>query len=825
MKNDFEIEVDTTTSNNETKESLEVQKWLEEVHDVEKREKKWRDEGYKVIELYEAERKVDYQFNILYSNTETLAPALYSTTPTPIVQRRFKDDDPVGLEASKVTQRMLSYFLDNGMSMYATFDSLMISSVLSTCVPGRGVVRFKYDAEITPDPVVAPENDIDSRPEMTVPGTVEDEIKGGSKIEWEACCGEAIPWDRFGHGYASNWADVPYIFYKWPMTREELIKNFGQEVGNKVSISTVSDKELEDSKDQSARMMRGMKIAWVYEVWNKATKEVIFLTEGYREGPLKKVPDPLNLTGFFNCPQPLTFFQRVSSLLPQTLYAFYEEQAKELNVITKRINRILGAMKVRGIYDGSIDALGRVFEQDDNALIAADNTTAMYDRGGIEKAIWLLPIDKFIIVLQQLYIAREQIKQVIYEITGLSDILRGSSNPNETLGAQKIKDQWGNLRLRRQQKRVQTFVVESLRIMAEIGCTKFGLDSIKQITNLKYPMAAEKQAAQQRIQQIQHQAQSTGQQPPPMPPDIEEMLSMPTWEEIMQVLQNDIVRSYRIDIETNSTLEPEATEDKESMMGLMNALSQFLLGVQPLVADGSLPFDAMRAILLTITRRFNFGDQVEDELKKMQAPQPKPQEPSPEMVQAQKQIETQGQQLQQQQVQFEKDKSDFANQVQSKSMELDNRAKQNQMNLDFEKQETLMEIDFAKKEALNEIKFSKQEADHVVKQVANNEELKLHVKSTIANLQQGAKEVEFNNAQQDFASKQAQDAKEPKRNAMTPVIDTIKQGQDQHAQGLGQLADAIGQMAKSMESFVTAHKAEKTITDMNGKSYTVKTGK
>lgn len=672
MKNEFDPMVDDSKADiSSAKEVNEVKHWLEEVQAAEKREKHWRDEASKVICLYEADKQVDYQFNILYSNTETLAPALYSTTPTPIVQRRFKDDDPVGLEAAKVTTRTLQYTMDNGQAIYPPFDRLMNAAVLAGLVPGRGVTRFKYDAEIVPEPKV-PENTessgLTNNADRTLPGTAEAQVQAGGKIVWEAVCGEQIQWDRFCHGYASTWVDVPWIAYKWPMVREELIKNFGMEVGNAVIVNTQSSKELDGGKSQSDEMLKGMKIAWVYEIWDKRSKQVIFISDGYKVGPLKKIPDPLQLTGFFNCPEPLKFFDRVSSLMPQTLYAFYSAQAAELNSVTARIGRIIKAMKVRGIYDGSIDVLSRIFSEDDNALLAADNTAAMYDRGGIEKAIWMLPIDKLILVLTQLYIARQQTKQVIYEVTGLSDILRGTSNPNETLGAQKIKDQWGNLRLRKLQRRVQVYVVDCLRIMAEIACTKFGQDTLAGVTNLKYPSAQEKQAAQQAMQQIQMQ----GQQPspdgqPPAQPDpqmmaqITDILSMPSWEEIMSVLQNDLQRSYRIDIETNSTIEPEATEDKESMMGLMNALSQFLLGVQPLVENGSLPFEAMKAMMLTICRRFNFGDQVEDELKKMQAPQPKA---DPEAEKAKAEVEKQQQDLDSQKAQMQIDQEKASLQAQ-----------------------------------------------------------------------------------------------------------------------------------------------------------------
>jgi hypothetical protein len=88
------------------------------------------------------------------------------------------------------------------------------------------------------------------------------------------------------------------------------------------------------------------------------------------------------------------------------------------------------------------------------------------------------------------------------------------------------------------------------------------------------------------------------------------------------MLQDDMQRSYRIDIETNSTVEPEAAEDQKGITDLMTALAQYLNGVGPLVAKGIMPFGAAQSMLLAITRRFRFGPEVEDYIKQMQPPKP-----------------------------------------------------------------------------------------------------------------------------------------------------------------------------------------------------------
>lgn len=789
------------------KAEAKVSKWINEVTAAEKREKQWRKSAEEVICLYEADRKKEYQFNILYSNTETLAPALYSTTPRPEVERRFKDDDPVGGAASKVLERTLAYLMDDGTSVYASFDTLMIQSVVSGLVPGRGTIRFKYDAYISRTEKEYEEGEVQAEADRELPK----EKEYDEKLESETVCGEFIPWDRFCHGYGRTWPEVPFVAYKWPMDRDELVKNFGAEIGNRVILASMSDQEVDGTKKSTdADIVKELKAAWVYEIWDKRTKTVIFISEGYKFGPLKEIEDPLGLTGFFDCPEPLKFFDRVSGLTPQTLYSFYEEQAKELNSITYRINRLIRALKVRGVYDASIDALSRLFEEDDNALLPADNVTAMYDRGGLERAIWLLPIDKIITVVQQLYLAREQAKQVIYEITGLSDILRGSSNPNETLGAQKIKDQWGNLRLRRQQKRVQRYCVDSMRIMAEIAGGKFEVETLAQMTNLKYPTGEEKQQAQALIAQMQAMAgQLQGQEPPPQAlqamQQAQAIVSQPSWDEIMPLLRSDIQRSYRIDIETNSTIEPEATEDRESMQDMLNALSQFLLGVQPLVADGSLPFEAMKSILLTICRRFSFGSNVEDELRRMQAPQNQGSDPE-EAKKQQAEIQKQMQALEQEKANLELEKQKVEGQLQiakaKQEGEIAQMFEQKKMELELEIKKAEMGIEMKRQEAAMQTQMQKSEASMQLKEEA--QEIRAGLQEDAISQKEGMA--------QERAAKDADD-----KGKLEGLVQNANQQTSEAMQALTAAIQALTKMA--------GQGGKKTITSPKGEQYTVETDK
>lgn len=586
--------------------------WCKELQDSLKREESYRKQGRETLEIYEGKKVRETPFNILYSNTETLSPALYNNTPRPVVDRRYKDEDPVGKEAAKIAQRMLEYFLDTGNPDELSFDQALRSVVTEALLPGRGILWFKFDAEVIDPP------EPEERAEMAE-GEVEppEETPAMPVVKNAQVCWEEVPWDQVRFGYARKWKNVPWIAREHQMTREELKQNFGHELGEKIPVAKPESED--DGKAGSASSQTGVEIAQVFEIWDRRTRKVIFIAPGYPDAPLKEEDDPLSLKGFYPCPRPLTFFQKVADLTPVPLYEMYRSQAEELNITTARIKVIVKALRVRGFYDASVEGIAKVIEAEDNQMVPIDNAAILTSQGqSLDKAVWMMPIEKLVGVLQQLYAQREQAKRTLYEINGIADIMRGASQASETLGAQKLKDQWGGLRLKRLQREVQRFVRDCLRLMTEIGCEHLPPEDIKRMTGVSLPLAQEKQQAQTMLQA----AQQAGQEPDPQAAEVAQAVAL---EEALQVLRDDLQRSYRIDIETNSTVDLEATEDKELIGEVLNAMAQFLNGIAPLIQQGFLPFDAAKGMLLSIVRRFRFGKDMEDQIKAMQQPQQPPQ--------------------------------------------------------------------------------------------------------------------------------------------------------------------------------------------------------
>lgn len=703
----------------------DVAYWLQEIKQARKREDKYRSVGRDILKIYHAEDEKLVPFNILFSNTETLLPALYSAQPRPVVQRRFQDDDPIGKLASEAGRRGLSYFLDTNRDGYETPHEAMESAVLDGVVTGRGMMALKFEADFRPLEERRTE-DADSETTEDIGEPIEEAYN-------ESICAESLIWDRVLIGYAKKWNKVPWIAYEFFLTKAEVAAILGGDEKAKRLASklkyTGEKSDDDDDRDPEHDKKGQRKMAQIYQIWDKAGgKKVRYLAPSYKEGILKEEDDPLELTGFFNTPRPLQFIKKSSSLTPTAPYQYYKVQAEELNEVTRRINRITKAVKARALYDAQFgEDLERLMSKDDVTMVPIQTATSLASEKGVENAVWFYPVDVIVATLRELYTAREGLKQTIYEVTGISDILRGSTQASETATAQKIKNSWGTLRLKRGQGEAARYVRDILRMALELMATKFSEETWASMTGLPFLL-------QPKVQALQMQAQAIASQGQPVPPELQAQLSMPTWQQILELLRNDILRSYRIDIETNSTVEPEAAEDQEAIMKMLGAMGQAMNGIAPLVANGSMPFEVAKNIMLVVARRFRYGDQFEDAVNAMQPPKPPDQgaqqaEAAKKELDLQKKQQTSEIQFASQKGQMDVEKSKMAAEVElmKKEMALMQRemklnAHEQQMNMQHEQR--TQQFEMQKKSAEQEIGVkrdlqSMQEKKYNVENVVN----------------------------------------------------------------------------------------------------------
>lgn len=639
-----------------------ISKYVNEITLYERDTEKWDRQSKRIIKRFKDERGGDGEiesnvrkFNILWSNVQNLKPVLYARNPKPDIQRRFKDADPVGRVASDVLERSAAYFVDTDH-----FAGTAQQVVLDYLLPGRGTLWVRY----VPHMRAATEEITDDV--ATGQGTDLPEI-----VEYEETIPDYVHRADFGHNICRTWDEVWLVWRKVYMDRNELRHRFQRDFdGNKTGLTkTEVDAIPLDyvQKDLLGKVIDdGNSKAIIFEAWDKDMERALWFHKSRPEA-LDVRDDPLKLEHFFPCPKPLLTNLANDSLIPVPDYVEYQDQANELDSLTQRISNVTKCLKVAGVYDASVAGLSRVLnEGTENELIPIEMWALFAEKGGMDGVMQLLPLETIAKALVAMYEARDKVKADLDEITGMSDIIRGNTDPNETASAQKLKSGYATLRLSDRQRDVQRFIRETIRIMVDIIANHFSIDTIKQVSGVRLFTQAEKA---QYSQASAAAATPPGPTPmaansggvasgvagvvPPMPPGVtpdqfQQMMSDPTWEEVEALIRNKPLRCFRIDIETDSTIKADEETEKASRLEYVKTIGEFIAQAENAPPElGPL----MGTTLLWLSRAFPIGKELEgvlnstvQKLEKQAAnPQPKP-DPAMAKVQGEMQLQQQKQQ-------------------------------------------------------------------------------------------------------------------------------------------------------------------------------------
>lgn len=575
-----------------------AERWLQELKMAKREDEKWVKRGKKIIRRYRDERNgysdTAKRYNILWSNIQTLFPSMYGRVPKPQVERRHKDQDPVGRTASQILERAIAFELDN----YPDFDHAIRSAVMDRLLPGRGVawVRFETKDITTADGQVMPQ---------------------------AMAAVDTVYWEDFRCSPARNWEEVTWVARRVYMSKQDGLQRFGEEFQE---VPLTHEPIGLDEMVKNGEDVAHLKKAQVWEIWDKPSRKVCWVAEGFQKA-LDCIDDPYGLDSFWPCPTPMYATQTTDTLVPVPDFALYQDQADEIDLLTQRIHMLVKALKVVGVYDASQNGVQRMMSEGvDNTLIPVDTWAAFSEKGGIKGTVDFLPMDQVVATLQSCYEARERAKQVIFEVTGLSDIVRGASMASETATAQQIKSQFASLRLRDRQRGVAVFASELLKIKGQ--------------------MMADLYPSEQLIEMSGIMATTDAQYAEPA----------------LQLLKTEPARNFRIEVASDSLVEIDEQSEKTNRLEFLQAAGGFLQQALPIAMQAPQMAPLLAEMLLFGVRAFRASRPLEaafdTAMAQLSQPQPQQQQgPSPEDQQAhaQMQIEHGKMQLEQAKIEAQKE--------------------------------------------------------------------------------------------------------------------------------------------------------------------------
>ena len=564
---------------------MDVRFWKKQLERADKHEKPWRRQYRQINKRFRNEFSEDATFNILWANTSVQEPGLLSATPKPVIKSRFLQlrKDPTVKAISEALEKGIAFQTDPGNGR--DFACFMRRVVKDFMLGGRSVPRVRFVPIIAKKRIdlFEDENGKVVRDNRPVEGFERDN-KGPFVMEMDLIDAEVhfeeVDFEFYRQDPQRSWKEVRWIAFGDLYDRAEAQKEFGKPVSDQLSYEQHDDEDKEE-EDR----------ALVWEVWSKKDKRVYYVNEGFddflpwrdRNGRLQRTgrPDPLRLMNFFPIPKPAYAIETVDSLIPLPEFLMIEDQADELDEMTQRIQEVVEQVRVRALYASDrVDELNRLVCEKDNVFIPVADFQAILEKGGIEGFLAWWPIEQHAKALQVLVRERTDQVQQIFEITGLSDITRGATDPRETARAQTLKANFASRRQITPQQEIQRLFRDLFRMTAEILAEHF---------------------------------------PPRL---LSAMTGVEVTDEMMRLMRDDKLRSFAIDIETDSTVLPDEQMEKQGRAEFLTAISQFLTTAQPLLQLNPQALPVIVQILRAFMRPFKFGREVDDMLEQaLQMPQ------------------------------------------------------------------------------------------------------------------------------------------------------------------------------------------------------------
>jgi hypothetical protein len=552
----------------------------------------------------------------------------------------------VGRVAAMILERALDFEVQH----YRDYRATMKQSVTDRFLGGRGTSWARYEPHIKAGAEQSgPEGDQSAGGAQVT----EDVDTPGEQLDYECAPVDYVHWKDFGHTVARTWEEVTAVWRKVYMTRDACVARFGKKKGEAIPL----DATPEDMKrsEKANPELDEQKRACVYEIWDKENEEALWLSKSQKD-LLDRKDDPLGLEDFFPCPKPLFATMTNESLIPVPDFTLYQDQANELDLCSDKIDGLLKALQVRGVYDASQGVeIARLFSDAGNTdLRPIKNWQAFAEKNGLKGAIDLVDLKPIADALKEAYTAMEQIKNQVYEITGISDIIRGQTEASETATAQQLKGQYASLRLKALQQDVAQYATELLRLKAQI-VSGFDPQTLMQIASVDQLAEADKQYI------------------------------MPA----LQMLADKPLRNFRIDIAADSMVQIDEEAEKQDRVEFLTAVGTYIGKAAEVGAAAPMLVPLLMELLKFGVTGFKVGKSVEGtidqalEQMKQQAQQPRPPDPKIEAEKVKAQAEMQkaqmGVQVEQQKAQIDERRMQMEEQHDMRQMQIDGAMQQQDM--------------------------------------------------------------------------------------------------------------------------------------------------
>ncbi len=631
-----------------------------------KAQERWHKRANRVVNRYTAGDRADtenftFQLNLFYSNIQTTQAMMFGRLPEISIDRRNTDfGDDAARVASSILQRMLQADIGKPNDQYSTSLKLNLQDRLIT---GLGVARVRYEMD---------KETRETAEQLDMNGQVVAEGFSEEVITSERAPLDYVHWRDCAWSPCRTWSELRWFGFKEMMTRDQLVERFGKEMGEAIPLTKttriVEDESLQEEAADSFK--RGE----VWEIWDKDKKQVIWYCADY-EKLLDVKPDPFGLTGFFPVPRPMASNLTTSAYMPIPDFTMAQDLYNEIDNLETRIAMLTQAVKAVGVYNSAIDGVKRMLvEGVENDLIPVDNWAVFAENGGMQGIIDWLPIETIAGVLNQLIARRNDCKSQLFEISGMSDIMRGaaaSAGGPVSATERALEARFASVRIAALQDEFSTYATDLIRLRAEIISKHFSPEQIvKQSNILNTPDGQDQQLIQQAV----------------------------------ELIKNSQELVWRVQVRPESVAMVDFAALKQERTEYLMAVSQFLQSSGPLIEKEPASAPMLMEMLKWGLAGFKGSQDIEGVIDRameqmaQKLAQPQEQQPDPEAQKMQMQMQLE-QTKSQAAMQLEQAKNQGAMQLEQQSLQIDMQRIQAELQAKIQEKQADIQQDITKEKA------------------------------------------------------------------------------------------------------------------------------
>lgn len=362
---------------------------------------------------------------------------------------------------------------------------------------------------------------------------------------------------------ARRWNKVTRLAFESSYSYREFKKKFGD-----VGLAKICKSDVDDHKDGKPIITFEYHDKFLREVrWFAETSEDFFQpTEMANINDLEEVDEPesekrteeadgnldnsdlYGLTGFFPCSAPLIINQSTDEFWPTPEYFQIMDITDDVNSIVTRMILLTKAIRCRFFFDASFPILQQlVSETGEGGGIGVPDLERILinNKGNLSTLVAYLPVDQMIEGLKNMYEAFQQRLEMFYNITGISDLIRGQTpqdGTQKTNGEKQLEAKFAVNRFEPYQRKVQEWIKDNYQLLMELALKMFSDQSLDEYIT---PQTLDKEDQQRYVAAL-------------------------------ELLRNNKRRRFRVDFETDSTIAINEQWKKKQAIELANTLTKAL---------------------------------------------------------------------------------------------------------------------------------------------------------------------------------------------------------------------------------------------------------